>query len=53
MSTLLKKLALVVAPKKQRIAESKREMEQRLRAGGLSRSEAKRAVTAHFSGRVE
>lgn len=53
MSTLLKKLALVVAPKKQRIAESKRDLERRLRAGGLSRSEAKRAAAARFSGNGE
>jgi hypothetical protein len=53
MKTLIQKVALAFAPKKQRVAESKREMEKRLRAGGLSRSGAKLAVAAHFSGKGE
>lgn len=50
---IFQKVALVIAPKKRRIAEAKREMEQRLRAGGLSRSEAKIAVAAHFRSQGE
>jgi len=53
MKTLIQKVAHAFAPKKKRIAETKREMEQRLRSGGLSRAEAKRAVAAHFSGQGE
>lgn len=48
MNTLIQKIALALAPKKQRIAETKRAMERRLRAGGLSRTEAIKAVAAHF-----
>ena len=33
-----------------RQAGEKRELEKRLRAGGLSRAEAKHAVAAHFRG---
>lgn len=53
MKTLFQKFSLAIAPKKQRIAESKRDLERRLRAGGLSHSEAKRAAAARFSGSGE
>ena len=45
----LRQIALaLVGPKERRIAENKRELERRLRDGGLSRQEAKKAVAAHF-----
>lgn len=53
MKTLIQKVALAIAPKGKRIAESKRAMERRLRAGGLSITEAKKAVAAAFKGQGE
>lgn len=53
LNRTFQKVARAIAPKERRIAEDKRAMELRLRAGGLSRAEAKRAVAAHFSGRNE
>jgi hypothetical protein len=45
---LMAKVTRALMPKERRIAEEKRVMEKRLRAGGLSRNAAKRAVQAHF-----
>ncbi len=53
LKNAIQKAAQAFAPKPQRIADRKRELEARLRAGGLSRAEAKKAVAAHFRGQGE
>jgi hypothetical protein len=53
MKAIIQKVAQAFVPKKLRVAESKREMEKRLRAGGLSITQAKIAVAAHFRGKGE
>lgn len=53
MDALIRKISRAFTPREKRVAESKREMEKRLRAGGLSITEAKKAVAAAFSSKVE
>jgi hypothetical protein len=48
--SLIQAIARAIAPREKRLSLDKREMEKRLRAGGLSRAEAKKAVAAHFQG---
>jgi hypothetical protein len=48
MGTLTEKITQVFMPADKRLAQQKRAMERRMRAGGLSATEAKKAVSAHF-----